>query len=185
MTKKSLTKTSRASRPVSSPKKYARWLPPPSSPRDYPFDRRYAALDTGEVHPIDAIVRAIPKIAAIDRRVARLSRRRRLRGHDRRSHVEYEDLRLLQRVLRQEVFFDAGHNEGRLAGIMECFAATNVVNAAARAFARQISIAAMSTKLRPERITAILLELAHARVLGVTPVETRRAPRKQRKTGNA
>jgi len=85
----------------------------------YPFERRYRELDGDQEHPVDAVIRRIGPIASLDRKVLAQSRRWQEHVDDPSRYRDYEDLLLLQRSLREEAFFDAGHAEGRLVGRAE------------------------------------------------------------------
>ena len=163
MTKKPYPKTPRVSRSTPRPDAPSNASRPS---RAYPFPRRYGDLDGREEHPIDAVISKIPKIAAIDRRLVRLSRRWKEQVRDVQGYIAYEDARLQQRVLREEAHFDAGHREGRLVGLVESLSASSAGSAKARELAQQIRVATMTTVLPPDRIVAVLLEAARALVLG-------------------
>src|SRR4051812_38188195 len=73
------------------------------------------------VHPVDAAIAALPEVKDIDAR-ARTQALRMARPEVRATNaawIEYDDLRLLQRSVRQERFFDAGFEHGLLAGRAE------------------------------------------------------------------
>ena len=77
-------------------------------------ERRYDTLKTDDPHPIDVTIDRIPAIAAVDRRLFRLSKRIRTQVGDIREFIAYEDARLEQRCERERAFYDAGHQEGRI-----------------------------------------------------------------------
>jgi hypothetical protein len=90
------------------------------------LDRRHyqAILDRrtiGDDHPIDLLIARLPEIATIDQTLHEFAREMHVptvrRAQER--WIEYEDLRLLQRTIRQERFFDVGFEFGRIAGITE------------------------------------------------------------------
>jgi hypothetical protein len=134
--------------------------------RSYPFPRAYAALGGDGEHPVDAIFDRLPRIAALDRKLRRLAHRYEAGVKDTAGFIAYEDARLDQRLQRQEVFFDAGHHEGRIIGLLESLSASVSGSARARELVRQFRLAIMTTVLPPDRIVAVLLELARAIVLG-------------------
>lgn len=154
MTEKTYPKSTRVSRSL-----------PARAPRAYPFERRYDALKTDEPHPIDVIIDRIPAIAALDRKLLRLSKRHRSQVSDVRRFIDYEDARLDQRCVREQAFFDAGHQQGRLDGVVESLNSSVKLEPNARAFARRLEVARLSSTLATERVLAVLLELARGLVL--------------------
>lgn len=156
MTKKPYPKTHHVSRAARSPRH-------PSSA--YPFERRYAALQGDDEHPIDQIIDRIPKIAELDGKVVDLSRRWSDEVRDAEAYREYEDLRVAQRALREEAFFDAGHREGLLAGAVESLDASVTLDPESRLFARQLQVARIGSKLSGDHSIAVLLEMARAMLL--------------------
>jgi hypothetical protein len=155
-----------------------------SSTGQYPFERRYAALQGSEEHPVDTIIDRIPQIATLDRDLARQARRWAGEVRDVQGFNHFEDRRLSQRTLREEAFFDAGHEHGRTRGRAESLSASMATNPAAWEVARAIYLSALGWRLRGPRLVAVLLELARAVALG------RRIPgsgdtRRRRRTGNA
>jgi hypothetical protein len=67
--------------------------------------------------------------------------------------------------VREQAFFDAGHEQGRLDGVTESLDSSVKLNGHARAFARRIQVAQLSSKLTNKGVLAVLLELARAFVL--------------------
>lgn len=167
MTKKTYPKTPRVSRAPSTSARRS---------RGYPFERRYAALQGDDEHPVDAVIDRIPKIAAIDREVVDLSRRWPNEVRNAEAYRNYEDLRVEQRVLREEAFFDAGHREGFLGGVLESLNANANLNSDSRAFARKIQVARIGSKLPLGQSMAVLLEIVRALALGrpLLPVRRRK-----------
>jgi hypothetical protein len=70
-------------------------------------------------HPVDQIVLSFPDVAEIDRaaRAAARALGARVGRIDQELWMKYEDLRLAQRALHEERFFDVGFELGRLAGV--------------------------------------------------------------------
>jgi hypothetical protein len=128
-------------------------------------ERRYDTLKTDDPHPIDVTIDRIPAIAAVDRRLFRLSKRIRTQVGDIREFIAYEDARLEQRCERERAFYDAGHQEGRIEGAVESVNSSVKSDRQAGAFARRIQVAQLSAGLSAERTLAILLELARGLVL--------------------
>jgi hypothetical protein len=163
MTKKRYLKTPHASRSAVADAR------PPQRPlrsARYPFPRRYCDLQGDEEHPIDAVIARIPAIAALDRKLLRQSHVWESQVRDAEAYRDYEDARLRQRCLREEAFFDGGHREGRLVGLVESLSASIAGSQRAGKLARQIRTALLTTILPPDRIVAVLLELARAIALG-------------------
>ena len=136
--------------------------------RGYPFERRYAALQGDDEHPVDTVIDRIPNIATVDRKVVDLSRRWPNEVRDAEGYRNYEDFRVKQRVLREEAFFDAGHREGFLGGVLsKSLNASANLNSDSRAFARKIQIARIGSKLPAEQSVAVAaFEITRALVLG-------------------
>ncbi|HVV51977.1 MAG TPA: hypothetical protein VHO06_20070 [Polyangia bacterium] len=150
MTKKRYPKSARGSRAT----------------RRYPFERRYDTLATNDPHVVDDIIDKIPPIHALDRRLVRLSKRIQDDVRDIKRYVAFEDLRLEQRTLREQAYFDAGHQQGRIDGVVESLDSSVRFSREARKFVRQIQIARLASGLTVERATAVLLECARGLVLG-------------------
>ena len=112
------------------------------------------------------IVDKIPRVRALDRRLVRLSKGVQAHVRDAKCYIAFEDLRLEQRTLREQAYFDAGHQQGRIDGVVESLNASVKISREARAFARQIHIARLASGLTAERATAVLLEFARGLVLG-------------------
>jgi hypothetical protein len=167
MTKKTYPKTPRLSRSTRAKR-----------PRAYPFERRYDALRTDDPHPVDALIDRIPTIAALDRKLLRLSKRHRAEVRDVRRFIDYEDARLEQRCMREQTFYDAGHQQGRLDGAAESISSSIDSSRDARAFARRVQIARLSSGLPTERVLAMLLEMA--RGLALTGARHRNRPSHRR-----
>lgn len=112
-------------------------------------------------HSIDAIVDRIPQIEAVDRAASEFAaamRSARARRSDA-SWIDYEDLRLLQRTLRQERFFDVGYAMGRLAGIV---AAQESLSPRATELRLSILNLAATVDLRADDVLFVLLDAARA-----------------------
>jgi hypothetical protein len=169
MTKRKYTRGPRLSAaphpPRPRPKRRPRARPTPH--RGRPFPREYAALQDHETHPIDKLVSAIPEVAALDRRVRGLARRRQQQATDRQAFIEYEDLRLGQHLLREELHFDAGFERGRLAGRAESLAVSRRADREGTDLARKVEVLVSATKLPPARVAALLLEVSRALVVGL------------------
>jgi hypothetical protein len=75
--------------------------------------------DRADDHPVDQIVLSFPDVAEIDRaaRAAAKALGAQVRQVDQELWMTYEDLRLSQRALHEERFFDVGFELGRLAGV--------------------------------------------------------------------
>jgi hypothetical protein len=169
MTKKPYPKVprvSRSGRPARNSPQPRRRPSRDDQQRSYPFLRAYATLGGSGEHPVDTIVDRLPEIALLDRKLRRVANRYQAEIKDAAAFIAYEDARLDQRLQRQEAFFDAGHHEGRITGILESLSASVAGSARARELARQLRLAIMTTVLPPDRIVAALLELARALVLG-------------------
>ena len=132
-----------------------------------PFARRYAELQGDDsYHPVDAIIDAIPAIAARGRRLRQMSARLAAEVKDRAAYIRYEDLRLEQQIDREELFFDAGHARGEIAGRQQSIQASAAATPNGRALARAIARAAMASELPRDQVVAVVLESARALVLG-------------------
>jgi hypothetical protein len=126
-------------------------------------------------HPVDVAVAALPEVRDIDAR-ARSQALRMARAEVRAANaawVHYDDLRLLQRSIRQERFFDAGFEHGLLAGRTEAqrhagrggpdgVAAHATASDALAAILRK---AVLRAPLPRHAQVAVVLELARALVL--------------------
>jgi hypothetical protein len=122
-------------------------------------------------------------VAALDQKLRRLASYWQDQISDQRAYVHYEDLRLAQRLLREEMFFDAGFEHGRLAGRAESRAASSATPAN-RKLARKVELAAISAGLPRETTVALLLEISRALILG--PIfRRRRSPAARRRAGHA
>lgn len=131
-----------------------------------PFARRYADLQGDDsYHPVDAIIDAVPAIAARARRLRRLSDQIGKQVTDRPSYIRYEDLRLEQQIDREELFFDAGHARGEILGRQQSLEAAASRTAKGRALARAIATAALASDLPRAQAVAVVLESARALVL--------------------
>jgi hypothetical protein len=154
MTKKPYRKTARVSRSARRQR-----------PRGNPFEARYRQLQGDDPHPVDLIIDEIPQVRALDRKLIRLARRVQQQVRDPKGYVRYEDLRAEQRCMREQVFFDAGHAQGRIDGVVESLDSSVKLNRDARAFARRVQVARLSSRLSSERVVAVLMELARGLVL--------------------
>ena len=122
-------------------------------------------------HPVDVAVAALPDVADIDAR-ARAQARRMTRPEVRAVTAEwvyYDDLRNLQRCLRQERFFDAGFEHGLLAGHAQALhrSGRGVVSDVPDARARRVLGGALrnsvlASPLPLDAAIAVLLEQAYA-----------------------
>jgi hypothetical protein len=151
---------------------------PARSSRAYPFEHRYDSLKTDDPHVVDEIIDRIPAIAALDRKLLRLSGRCRSQVRDVKKFIAYEDARLEQRCERERAFYDAGHAQGHLVGVAESLNSSVRFDRDARAFARRVQIARLASKLPRHRVLAVLLELARGFVL-VGPPHRRSTSRTQ------
>ncbi len=163
MTRKRYPKTARRSRSTPT--------------RGYPFESRYAALQTDDEHPADVIVDHIPSIARLDNRLVRLSKRVQEQSRDVEGYLTFEDLRLEQRCTREEAFFDAGHEAGRIDGAIESLDSSGRKDRLARSFARRLHLARLSSNLSTDQAIAVLLEFARGLVLARRLRQGRRSPR--------
>jgi hypothetical protein len=125
-----------------------------------------------EAHPIERAVAAVPEVREVDARArAQAKRMRRPSARaDAAEWVRHEDLRLLQRTVRQERFFDAGFEHGLVAGRTESLRATATAATGPGADAvAELADLVRETLLDspvPCALTiAVLLELAHALTL--------------------
>jgi hypothetical protein len=132
---------------------------------DYPFEKRYDSLKTDDPHVVDVVIDRIPHIAALDRRLLRLSHHVRAQVRDVKKFIAYEDARLEQRCERERAFYDAGHAQGYVGGIVESLNSSVTVDRAARVFARRVQVAQLASRLSAERMLAVLLELARGLAL--------------------
>jgi hypothetical protein len=131
-----------------------------------PFARRYAELQGDDsYHPVDAVIDAVPAIAARGRRLRRMSARLAAEVKDRAAYIRYEDLRLEQQIDREELFFDAGHARGEVVGRQQSQEASAAASPKGRALARAIATAALASELPREQAVAVVLESARALVL--------------------
>jgi hypothetical protein len=140
------------------------------------LDRRHyqAILERRTVdqdHPIDLLISRLPDVVEIDRTLREVAHQM----HDpvartsQERWIEYEDLRLLQRTVRQERFFDAGFEFGRVAGVTESsFVGNDEGVSEFRDFLRDTVLRA---PLSREWAIAVLLEMARALVLAGSPSE--------------
>jgi hypothetical protein len=129
-----------------------------------------------EDHPVDRLVAALPEVRAVDRRARRIAGRL---GADARARanaaawIRYDDLRLLQRTVRQEAYFDAGWELGSVAGAAASLGREAGGSAAQRdaALADELGLAvtrlAVTTPLDRDHAAAVLLEIARALILGL------------------
>ena len=130
-----------------------------------------------EEHPVDRLVAALPEVATVDRDARRMGSH--LAAHprarlDAAGWVRYEDLRLLQRTIRQEAYFDAGWEMGAIAAVSTAAAPASV--AAGRAGAElagavetltlAVTRLTVATSLGRDRAAAVLLEIARGLILG-------------------
>ena len=122
-------------------------------------------------HPVDVAVGALPEVRDVDAR-ARAQSLRMARADVRATNdawICYDDLRLLQRSIRQERFFDAGFEHGLLAGRAEARRHAAREGGPAHTRAREALAAALRTAvlrapLPRQTQVAVLLELARALV---------------------
>lgn len=145
-----------------------------------PFAKRYAELLGGDCyHPADAVVDAVPEIAARARRLRRLSGEIAKHVPNRAAFIRYEDLRTEQQIDREELFFDAGHAHGEVQGRQESLDASASATPQGRELARTIRKAALTSELPRDIVVAVVLESARALVLGAT-MRRPRAPQPTR-----
>jgi|SRR5579871_428728 len=163
MTRKRYPKTARRSRSTHE--------------RRYPFERRYAALQTDDEHPVDVIIDHVPSIARLDLKLVRLSKQVQEQSRDVEGYLTFEDLRLEQRCTREEAFFDAGHEAGRIDGAIESLDSSVRKDRGARSFAQRLHRARLSSNLSADRAIAVLLEFARGLMLAQRPRRGRRSPR--------
>ena len=121
-------------------------------------------------HPVDVAVAALPEVRDVDAR-ARAQSLRMARADLRATNdawICYDDLRLLQRSIRQERFFDAGFEHGLLAGRAEAQRLAGRAapdGEAARTLAAVLRSAVLFAPLPRQTQVAVLLELARALVM--------------------
>jgi len=123
------------------------------------------------------IIDHIPAIARLDRKLVRLSKQVQEQSRDVEGYLTFEDLRLEQRCTREEAFFDAGHEAGRIDGVVESLDSSVRINRDARSFARRLHLARLTSNLSVERTIAVLLEFTRGLVLGRPPRQGRRSRR--------
>lgn len=165
MTKKNATRKSKrslvhATAAIRSRPHPRRRAPKKKSSRvpSYPFERKHAAMQNDDSHPIDEVVDRIPKIRSLDRTLLRQSVHWQTQVPNAADFRDYEDLRLQQRLLREEAFFDAGHETGRLAGLSEAAARRAAASPEGDEFARRITMAAFQSNLPADELVAVVLE---------------------------
>jgi hypothetical protein len=188
MTKKTYRKAPRVSRSAPASGRAAhvhQQIPRARLARGYPFERHYGELQGDDEHPVDLIIGRITQIKTLDRRLGRLARRWQEQVRDAEGYRDYEDTRLLQRCLREEAFFDAGHQQGRLVGRAECLSASIGISDNARALARQVRAALATAKIPSALAATTLLELARGLVLGLQLRRSRHGNMKRTPTGHA
>jgi hypothetical protein len=153
MTKKRYRKTARVSR---SGKSHGR----------HPLPDHYAAAqppDTSGEHPVDFLIDSIPEIARRRRRLVRMAKRWQHEVVDERAFIAYEDLRLEYFTLREQLYFNAGFERGRLAGRAD----SADLATSTRAFAHQLGLAVATADLPQPHIAAAMIEVAKAVMLGL------------------
>lgn len=166
------TKRYPESRDLSRPRRKST-RPPSATPRNRsrPFGRHFEKLDTpassGEEHPINAMVDRIPKVRALQRRFLGQAKRVQALCSDQGAFIALQDLRLEFAIMRERLFFDAGHHLGLVVGRAESHAASASNDQLVRSFTHQVGLVAASGSLPPERLAAALLQVTRSVVLGL------------------
>jgi hypothetical protein len=113
-------------------------------------------------HPIDAVIRALPEVADADQtaQAAASALAAALGPEHRAAWVRHEDARFEQRSMREERFFDAGFEIGRLAGTGSGGGSPAAFEVSAR-----LTRVLLGAGLRRTEATATLLALPRALLL--------------------
>lgn len=179
MTRKNVTREPKRSLAPPDPRTAPR-VPRTPTQSAYPYERRYAALQGDDEHPVDVRIDRIAKIAKVHRKARRLSQHFQQHVDDPPGFRDYEDLRLGLGCMREEAFFDAGHEEGRFAGRAESAQASIAVTSEGRSLVTHIRRATKSAGLPQPHVIALLLEIARALLLGFRSLGTGPERKRQR-----
>lgn len=129
------------------------------------YDRLLDQVTDGD-HPVDELVARMPDVAAVDdaaRALAATVEQRQPRAAEALWN-EYEDLRLQQRSLHEERFFDVGFELGRVAGISEFGEA--LASAQTQNLVLAVRMTVVRSGVRRDLAVVSLLALARALLLG-------------------
>jgi hypothetical protein len=121
---------------------------------------------TGE-HPVDARVDRLPPVARRRRVVPRQETKVSARIRHVADFVAYQDLRLQLESERETAYYDIGYANGAAMARAESLAGRARWNARATSFSRHVLVATKRLELSQRQSALVLLELAHALVMGI------------------
>lgn len=133
-----------------------------------PFPGIYMHMLTDDGHPVDEMIRALPRVHRLDRRALQLADacRAQLSGEVEKLFVQYLDARFEQVVAREELYFDAGHQYGREAGRAEGLDGSIAASGQGESLARAVRQALHESKLPARKTAVLLLEMARGLLTG-------------------
>ena len=140
----------------------------PKVHRAHPFPDHYSAAQppgASDEHPVDVLIGELPEIVSRRRKLSQMTKRVQSQVRDQALFVRYADCWTEYASLREERYFNAGFEQGLLAGRAESRAAS----ATARTLAHQIRLIVATTNIPLPHVAATLLGVARAAVLGLLP----------------
>jgi hypothetical protein len=121
----------------------------------------------GEEHPADVVINDLPVIIRFKRRLSKLSEELRQSVRDPKPFMSYVDTRGLYQSTRENLFFNAGFEQGLLAARQDCLAERMANDPVARRLLSEINQLTLTTELPRNRVVMLLLEAAGAQVFGI------------------
>lgn len=127
------------------------------------------SVERGDEHPVDRAVENVRAVAILRRKVRRAHQRLERAGLEPKLRVHQQDCELEYRLLRENLYFDAGYAFGLVAGRSE-----RPLTQGARRLARDVRTAALLAQLTPQEAVAALLESTRALSAGLMARRGRR-----------
>jgi hypothetical protein len=121
----------------------------------------------GQGNQAAVVIGNLPAIVRSKRRLSGLSEKVRQSVQDPNSFLTYVDACDRYQSLREKLFFNAGFENGLLAGRQDCLAERMANDPVARLLLSEINQVTLSTDLPRNRVAMLLLEAAWAMVFGI------------------
>jgi len=121
----------------------------------------------GQENQAAIVINNLPAVVRSKRRLSRLSEELHQSVQDPKSFLTYLDACEVYESLREKLFFNAGFENGLLAGRQDCLAERMANDPVARLLLSEINQVTLSTDLPRNRVAMLLLEAAWAMVFGI------------------
>ena len=121
----------------------------------------------GQENQAAVVINNLPAIVRSKRRLLKSSEEVRQSVQDPKPFLTYVDACEVYQSLREKLFFNAGFENGLLAGRQDCLAERMANDPVARLLLSEINQVTLSTDLPRNRVAMLLLEAAWAMVFGI------------------